>query len=72
VAAQPGELLATNIGDFTLLFEHGDFIFLEGLKGTPDRANQLVRAGRTVREWLAQHPVGGELGDINDLSAPLW
>jgi len=71
VAAQPGELLATNIGDFTST-EHGDFIFLKGLKGTPDRANQLVRAGRTVREWLAQHPVGGELGDINDLSAPLW
>lgn len=70
-AGRPGELLSRNIGDFTSN-EKGDFIFLEGSKGTPDRTNQLIRAGRTLREWLAQHPVGGELGDIQDPSAPLW
>jgi hypothetical protein len=32
----------------------------------------LIRAGRTVREWLEQHPLGGELGSIDDGSAPLW
>lgn len=70
-AARPGEILSRNIADFTSN-EKGDFIYLEGLKGTPDRTNQLVRAGRTVREWLAQHPLGGELGDIQDRTAPLW
>ena len=70
-AARPGELLSRNVADFTSN-EEGDFIFLEGLKNTPDRTNQLVRAGRTVREWLAQHPLGGDLGDIQDPSAPLW
>lgn len=70
-AARPGELLARNIADFTSN-EKGDFIFLQGSKGTPDRTNQLVRSGRTVREWLAQHPLGGELGAIEDPSAPLW
>lgn len=70
-AARPGELLSRNIGDFTSN-EKGDFIYLEGLKGTPDRTNQLVRSGRTVREWLAQHPLGGAMGDIKDPSAPLW
>jgi len=70
-AARPGELLSRNIADFTS-DEKGDFMYLEGLKGTPDRTNQLVRAGRTVREWLIQHPLGGELGDIDDKSAPLW
>jgi integrase len=70
-AARPGELLALNISDFTSN-EQGDFIFLEGMKDTPDRTNQLIRAGRTLREWLAQHPLGGELGDIQDPSAPLW
>lgn len=70
-AARPGELLSRNIGDFTSNAK-GDFIYLEGLKGTPDRTNQLVRSGRTVREWLAQHPLGGEMGDIKDPSAPLW
>ena len=70
-AARPGELLSRNIADFTSN-EKGDFIFLEGLKNTPDRTNQLVRAGRTVREWLAQHPLGGELGNIQDPNAPLW
>ena len=69
--ARPGELLSRNIADFTSN-EAGDFIFLEGLKYTPDRTNQLVRAGRTVREWLAQHPLGGELGDLEDPSVPLW
>jgi len=69
-AARPGELLSRNIGDFTSN-EKGDFIFLEGSKGTPDRTNQLVRAGRAVREWLIQHPLGGELGDIDNPSAPL-
>ena len=70
-AARPGELLSRNIADFTSNGK-GDFIYLEGSKGTPDRTNQLVRAGRTVREWLAQHPLGGEMGDIDDPSAPLW
>jgi integrase/recombinase XerD len=70
-AARPGELLARNIADFTSN-DKGDFIYLEGLKGTPDRTNQLVRAGRTLREWLVQHPLGGELGDVEDPSAPLW
>ena len=70
-AARPGEILSRNIGDFTSN-EKGDFIFLEGIKYTPDRTNQLIRAGRTVREWLSQHPLGGEFGDIEDPSAPLW
>jgi len=70
-AARPGEVLSRNIGDFTSNAK-GDFIYLQGLKGTPDRTNQLVRAGRTVREWLAQHPLGGEIGDVKDPSAPLW
>jgi len=70
-AARPGEVLSRNIGDFTSNAK-GDFIYLQGLKGTPDRTNQLIRAGRTLREWLAQHPVGGEMGDIDDPSAPLW
>jgi len=70
-AARPGELLDADICDFTSSGK-GDFIFLEGSKGTPDRTNQLVRAGRTLREWLAQHPLGGEMGDIEDPSAPLW
>lgn len=70
-AARPGELLSRNIGDFTSNSK-GDFIFIEGSKNTPDRTNQLVRSGRTVREWLAQHPLGGELGSLEDPSAPLW
>lgn len=70
-AARPGELLSRNIGDFTSN-DKGDFIYIEGSKGTPDRTNQLVRAGRPVREWLAQHPHGGEVGAIDDPSAPLW
>lgn len=70
-AARPGELLSRSIADFTSNGD-GDFIFLEGSKGTPDRTNQLVRAGRTLREWLAQHPHGGELGNVDDSTAPLW
>ena len=70
-AARPGELLSRNIADFTSNAK-GDFIYLEGSKGTPDRTNQLIRSGRAVREWLAQHPYGGELGDLDDPSAPLW
>jgi len=70
-AARPGEVLSRNLADFTSN-EKGDFIFLEGLKGTPDRTNQLVRAGRTLREWIAHHPLGGEIGDLEDPSAPLW
>ena len=70
-AARPGELQSRNIADFTSN-EKGDFIHLEGLKGTPDRTNQLVRSGQVVREWLMQHPFGGELGNIDDPSAPLW
>jgi integrase len=70
-AARPGELLNCSIGDFTTNGK-GDFIYLEGLKGTPDRTNQLVRAGRTLREWIAHHPLGGEIGDIEDSSAPLF
>jgi integrase len=70
-AARPGEVLNRSIGDFTSNGK-GDFIYLEGLKGTPDRTNQLVRSGRTLREWISQHPFGGELGSIDDKSAPLW
>jgi integrase/recombinase XerD len=70
-AARPGELLSRNIGDFTT-DEKGDFIYLEGAKGTPDRTNQLVRSGRPLREWIASHPVGGEPGDIENPNAPLW
>lgn len=70
-AARPGEILSRHIADFTST-ETGDFIHLEGLKETPDRTNQLVRAGRVLREWLAHHPLGGELGAIDDPSAPLW
>ncbi|WP_436935723.1 tyrosine-type recombinase/integrase [Halovenus marina] len=70
-AARPGELLSRNIGDFTTN-EKGDFIFLEGAKGTPDRTNQLVRSGRPLREWIASHPLGGEPGDIEAPNAPLW
>jgi integrase len=70
-AARPGELLNCSIGDFTTNGK-GDFVYLEGLKGTPDRTNQLVRAGRTLSEWIAHHPLGGEMGDIDDPSAPLW
>lgn len=70
-AARPGELLECSIADFTSNGK-GDFIYLEGLKGTPDRTNQLVRSGRVLREWLVQHPLGGELGNIEDMAAPLW
>lgn len=70
-AARPGELLSRNIGDFTSDGK-GDFIYLEGAKGTPDRTNQLVRSGRPLREWIASHPLGGEPGDIEDPNAPLW
>ncbi|MFD1562266.1 tyrosine-type recombinase/integrase [Haloarchaeobius amylolyticus] len=70
-AARPGEILSRNISDF-ITNGKGDFISLEGLKNTPDRTNQLIRAGRTVREWLTAHPLGGKIGDISDPSAPLW
>ena len=70
-AARPGELLSRSIGDFNSNGK-GDFIFLEGAKGTPDRTNQLVRSGRPLREWIASHPLGGEPGNIDDSSAPLW
>lgn len=69
--ARPGEARGMKIGDF-ISNGKGDFVFLEGLKYTPDRTNQLVRAGRTVREWIAAHPFGGELGDIEDPSKPMW
>lgn len=51
-AARSGELLGCSIGDFTSN-EKGDFIYLEGLKDTPYRTNQLVRSGRPLREWIA-------------------
>jgi len=70
-AARPGELQECSINDFTSN-RKGDFIFLQGKKNTPDRTNQLIRGGRTLREWISQHPLGGELGDIKDPSAPLW
>jgi integrase len=70
-AARPGELFDCTIADVTSNGK-GDFIFLEGAKGTPDRTNQLVRSGRVLHEWIAQHPLGGEFGDIEDPSAPLW
>ncbi|WP_135536122.1 tyrosine-type recombinase/integrase [Halostella pelagica] len=70
-AARPGELISRNVGDFTSNAK-GDFIYLEGAKGTPDRTNQLVRSGRPLREWISSHPLGGEPGDIQDPGAPLW
>ena len=70
-AARPGEMLSRNLADFTAN-EKGDFIYLEGIKYMPDRTNQLVRAGRPIREWIAQHPLGGDLGDLQNPSAPLW
>ncbi|MFC7213068.1 tyrosine-type recombinase/integrase [Saliphagus sp. GCM10025334] len=70
-AARPGELLGASISDFNSNGK-GDFISLQGLKGTPDRTNQLVRSGRTLREWISQHPFGGELGNLKDSTAPLW
>ena len=70
-AARPGEMLSRNLAAFTAN-EKGDFIYLEGIKYMPDRTNQLVRAGRPIREWIAQHPLGGSVGDIEDPSAPLW
>ena len=70
-AARPEEILSRNIGDFTAK-GGGDFLYLTGVKNTPDRTNQLVRSGRPLREWLAQHPCGGELGSIKNPSAPLW
>ncbi|CAJ53368.1 tyrosine-type recombinase/integrase [Haloquadratum walsbyi] len=70
-AGRPGEILNLSIADFTSN-EKGDFVYLEGLKQTPDRTNQLVRAGRALREWLVQHPLGGELGSVEDSSASLW
>ncbi|PSQ47255.1 integrase [Halobacteriales archaeon SW_7_65_23] len=70
-ATRPGELLSASLGDFTTN-EKGDFIFLQGAKHTPDRTNQLVRSGRTLREWIAQHPFGGETGNIQNPSKPLW
>ena len=69
--ARPGEILSRNIGDFSSNGK-GDFIYVEGIKNTPDRTNQLVRSGRPIREWLSQHPLGGELGSIKDPSVPLW
>jgi len=68
--ARPGEILSRNIGDFSSNGK-GDFIYVEGIKNTPDRTNQLVRSGRPIREWLSQHPLGGELGSIKDPSVPL-
>ena len=70
-AARPGELLACKISDVTFN-EKGDFIFLQGLKGTPDRTNQLVESGILLREWLRYHPKGGDPYNPIDPSAPLW
>lgn len=69
--ARPGEVLQLNIGDFSTNAK-GDFIHIQGLKETPDRTNQLVRAGRPLREWLMSHPKGGSMGNIENPSAPLW
>ena len=70
-AARPGELLACKISDVTFN-EDGDFIFLKGLKGTPDRTNQLVESGILLREWLRYHPCGGDPYNPKDPRAPLW
>ncbi len=69
--ARPGELLACKISD-VMFNDQGDFIFLKGLKGTPDRTNQLVESGFLLREWLRFHPCGGDPYNPKDPSAPLW
>jgi len=69
--ARPSELLGCKISDVTFN-EDGDFIFLQGIKGTPDRTNQLIEAGTLLREWLRYHPCGGDPHDPREPSAPLW
>ena len=69
--ARPGELLACRISDVQFK-EEGDFISLQGLKGTPDRTNQLVESGLLLREWIRSHPCGGDPLRPADPTAPLW
>ena len=69
--ARPGELLACSISDVQFK-EDGDFISLQGLKGTPDRTNQLVESGLLLREWIRSHPCGGNPLRPKDPTAPLW
>jgi len=69
--ARPSELLACRISDVQFK-EDGDFIFLQGIKGTPDRTNQLVESGLLLREWIRSHPCGGHPLRPGDPTAPLW
>jgi integrase/recombinase XerD len=69
--ARPGELINAKVGD-VLFNERGDFIFLKGIKGTPDRTIQLVESGFLLREWLKSHPACGDPYHPKDPSAPLW
>lgn len=70
-AARPGELLHCSIADVEFN-QKGDFIHLEGAKGTPDRTNQLIEAGQYLRQWIRYHPAGGDVHEPKDSSAPLW
>jgi len=70
-AARPAELLGCSIGDAEFR-DDGDFIALRGIKGTPDRRNQLVSSGLLLREWIKCHPAGGNPLRPRDPAAPLW
>lgn len=69
--ARTGELLKARLGDVEFNGT-GDFIRLEGLKGTPDRDIQLVDAGYYLKEWMRSHPAGKDPYSVEDPSAPLW
>ena len=69
--ARPAEILLTRIGDVTFN-EKGDFIFIHGVKNTPDRTIQLIEAGIVLREWIKRHPKGRNVHNPIDTSAPLW
>ncbi len=51
--------------------EKGDFIDLEGTKGTPDRTTQLVEAGKHLREWIKHHPAGQNVHEPVNPKSPL-
>lgn len=70
-AARPGELHGCSLSDVEFS-DKGDFIHLEGAKGTPDRTNQLIEAGQILRKLIKTHPAGGNPHDLRDPTAPLW
>ncbi len=69
--ARPAEMILAKIGDVTFN-EKGDFIFIRGVKNTPDRTIQLVESGVVLREWIKRHPKGVNVHNPVDTSAPLW